>query len=1151
MLERHTAPPIPVATATKADTHQLDLIFPDNVYSKSFDTTTKGREIMDFVLEQKVDRYVIATPNPQTGVESPIYVSEENPQISPLITKNDEFPESPILSKLIPNRVVSTRKQRFNLFIIPIQDYISRLELKKMNLQSHQFFKPNKTTTIYVDTPYGTTLKVDIDKDHSLIQIQKMIYEEMTKIYGTENLPSLYSYRFGTTMTNAYPDVKLKFSQSPEMMEALQWQIHNPEKAYFAMVAVGRDTVFTQTINEDAKELDLCLPRLTLETQALYSSLAKVRHVVEQARVERITVDPLLARMRTSKSDPPLFTCTKSTVAMKCELRAGITEVAITGASIQCDYNVSADEAIRMLIDKIENHQKITIGRDALDFLLLLQGTDEVISGSTPLVEFVCVRQFLISNQPVMNVMLVEKSQIIESIRNKELAATPMKEPEEGDFVPAITVSDNHLAVSNLKVSAPFSIFIRGFKNVKTKAKRVGCVVSIINGNTDLSDPKELPPIRGGFSYLLWNRKIEFPFAPRSLPRTARISITLYDVDERESLMKKAPKKRKNLGAIASMNYALFTHDGWLNFGPILRRMWNDHNTDYILTTCEPQESESIIAMFELPRFRYPVFHCVPQVAPPQRRMTTLLRKEDQTRIEQLEKLDPLEVLTARDKNLIWSNRARFIGNPAMLQLVLQSLDYSIPSQVGEIPYILKEWAELSPTQALTLLDSKFPDATVRAYAVHQIDKFNDSEVMLYMLQLVQALKYELYDDSELLRFLLKRGLAEPKFLGHQLFWQLMSEAHLSHIRERFSAMIVNLIYGFGSYRSELKTGYKFTQKLVELNGILCKMSHTEASEQFRTRLKEVEIPAEFHLPMDPRLVVDSFIVDQCKVMNSKKKPFWLTFHNAAPFSTEPVRTMFKVGDDLRQDQLTLQIMKVMEHLWRENQLDLRMNCYSVLPTGLNQGFIEVVPNSVTEQSLQQEEGKWTGVFKSNIMKDFLKENNSTEKTYEIAKENFLLSSSGYAVASCVLGLADRHPGNIMVQRDGHFLHIDFGHFLGNFKKKLGYQREDAPYHFSPACAEALGGVGSDTYKRFEETNGKAFNILRHNANHLISMMLLMLGTGIPELQKPQDIQYMKDMLKLNATDEEAVEIFRKYSQMSLDSTKTTLNNWIHNIVVS
>ena len=531
--------------------------------------------------------------------------------------------------------------------------------------------------------------------------------------------------------------------------------------------------------------------------------------------------------------------------------------------------------------------------------------------------------------------------------------------------------------------------------------------------------------------------------------------------------------------------------------------------------------------------------------------MSMHLSTEEIARLETFENFDALGVLSPEDKTLIWNNRAKFKQNERMLPLVLQSLDYTSPVQVAEIPYILNEWAEISPTDALTLLDPKFADRDVRKYAVEHLEAFNDNEIMLYMLQLVQALKFELYDDSPLAHFLLRRGLAEPKFLGHQLFWQLMSEAHISQIRQRFSAVLVNFIYGIGSYWKELKTGYRFTQKLVELNNDLCKLNHTEATEQFKVRLKDVEIPEEFHLPMDPRLVVDAFILEDCKVMNSKKKPFWLTFHNAAPFSTEPVKTMFKVGDDLRQDQLTLQIMKVMEHLWRQNQLDLRMNCYGVLPTGFNQGFIEVVPNSITEQVLQQEEGRWTGVFKPNIMNDFLAKNNSTAVTLNIAKENFLLSSAGYAVSSCVIGLADRHPGNIMVQRDGHFFHIDFGHFLGNFKKKLGYQREDAPFHFSPACAEALGGVGSEQYKRFEDTSANAYNILRRNANLLMSMMLLMLGTGIPELQKPEDIIYMKNMLNLGVSEEEAATIFKKYIQMSLDSTKTTVNNWIHNLVVS
>lgn len=46
-----------------------------------------------------------------------------------------------------------------------------------------------------------------------------------------------------------------------------------------------------------------------------------------------------------------------------------------------------------------------------------------------------------------------------------------------------------------------------------------------------------------------------------------------------------------------------------------------------------------------------------------------------------------------------------------------------------------------------------------------------------------------------------------------------------------------------------------------------------------------------------------------------------------------------------------------------------------------------------------------------------------------------------------------------MINREeGNFLHIDFGHFLGNVKKKFGVKRERDPFVFSKELAFFING---------------------------------------------------------------------------------------------
>jgi phosphatidylinositol-4,5-bisphosphate 3-kinase len=152
--------------------------------------------------------------------------------------------------------------------------------------------------------------------------------------------------------------------------------------------------------------------------------------------------------------------------------------------------------------------------------------------------------------------------------------------------------------------------------------------------------------------------------------------------------------------------------------------------------------------------------------------------------------------------------------------------------------------------------------------------------------------------------------------------------------------------------------------------------------------------------------------------------PLWLVFKNADPDAPN-VYVIFKSGDDLRQDILTLQILTLMDSMWLQSGLDCRMKPYKCIATGINEhgegvGLIEVVLNSDTTSGIQLKHGGGAvGALKLDPIDLFLREHNKIAKDFERAVDNFVCSCAGYCVATFVLGIGDRHNGNIMV-RNAH-----------------------------------------------------------------------------------------------------------------------------------
>ena len=62
---------------------------------------------------------------------------------------------------------------------------------------------------------------------------------------------------------------------------------------------------------------------------------------------------------------------------------------------------------------------------------------------------------------------------------------------------------------------------------------------------------------------------------------------------------------------------------------------------------------------------------------------------------------------------------------------------------------------------------------------------------------------------------------------------------------------------------------------------------------------------------------------------------------------------MYKVGDDLRQDSLTLQMVRIMDKMWQKNGLDLKMVTFACVPTGPRRGFVELITGAETLRRIQ------------------------------------------------------------------------------------------------------------------------------------------------------------------------------------------------------
>ncbi|XP_042268713.1 phosphatidylinositol 4-phosphate 3-kinase C2 domain-containing subunit alpha [Thunnus maccoyii] len=669
---------------------------------------------------------------------------------------------------------------------------------------------------------------------------------------------------------------------------------------------------------------------------------------------------------------------------------------------------------------------------------------------------------------------------------------------------------------------------------------------------------KRVGTYKSFFYHVKWDELINFPIAVAVLPLESTLSLTLFGVlNQNASGSPDSNKQRKAPELLGKVSMPLFDFRRVLARGSRLLCLWMSNQGVAAAAGSTGNRkripTERIILQVDFPNSAVDVLYVGPKEAPSPEPST-------------LEELDPdlrrkLEKICSRasnfglkraDHQLLWDHRLHCRrDHPSSIPKVLASAPSWDWASMAHIHSLLHHWPTLPPVTALELLDSKFADTEVRSVAVSWIEKSSDDELADYLPQLVQALKFECHLKNALVMFLLSRAQGNI-IIAHYLYWLLKDSVQDPGWGRRYERVLGALQCLCGN---KLRAELEKQTHLVTLLGAVAERVRQAGGSTRQAALQEgLENVQNFfqrnscRLPLSPSLVAKELNLKACSFFNSNAVPLKLALVNADPLGEE-INVMFKVGEDLRQDMLALQMIRIMDRIWLQEGLDLRIVNFKCISTGKDKGMVELVPSSDTLRKIQVEYGV-TGSFKDKPLAEWLRKYNPAEDEYEKASENFIYSCAGCCVATYVLGICDRHNDNIMLRSTGHMFHIDFGKFLGHAQMFGSFKRDRAPFVLTSDMAYVINGGERPTsrFQLFVDLCCQAYNLIRKHSGLFLNLLSLMTSSGLPELTGSQDLKYVFDALQPHNTDAEATIFFTRLIESSLGSVATKFNFFIHNL---
>ncbi|XP_065912685.1 phosphatidylinositol 4,5-bisphosphate 3-kinase catalytic subunit gamma isoform-like isoform X2 [Dysidea avara] len=753
------------------------------------------------------------------------------------------------------------------------------------------------------------------------------------------------------------------------------------------------------------------------------------------------------------------------------------------------------------------------------NYVLQVTGEESYITGDIRLLDFKAVRRAIFKSEE-LHLSVVSKPHLNKD--NSYDINWPLVDPFTGKAPSHQRLCSDSTAINPLSLwdlTFPFSFTIKKVSNVPhqliEKDLNVSIQAGLSVGGKMITNMETTSVVNLKYE-TIWNHKLLFKDTNiQSIPKATRLVIIMIETGTGRPRKSSVSSKSPELYWVTT---SLIDHRNLLKVGICQLHMWpmNGENSPENLTNgpiANNPDTSAVLLTIEFENFARPIIF--PSGTPS----------------------EILDYANPRPDSKHYSDGITKITeamSPRTLQYYIQKVIWSDPEQVAETYGLLQSLKEPLPLAvAFKFLDSDCPDEFVRAFAVERLRELKDDELMGYLLQLVQALKFEANHDSALARFLLERAL-QNKLIGHFFFWYSQCEAQTPQYTVRYDTLLEAYLVGCGKdmlkcILDQMSILSDFQRISFELNAAR-NQNATDNEKLLKKLLVKYNFSTKSITPLhNPVLRIGNLIPEKCKVMQSKKMPMWLSMSNIHPSAIQPVpyKLIVKSGDDLRQDMLTLQMLTLFDKIWQEDGLDLCLIPYGCLATGPNSGIIEVVKNARTVADI-------SGITDNTKLLQWIEDQQrdrfgeKNPELFQAAINRFIRSCAGYSVATYVLGIGDRHNDNIMVTTSGNLFHIDFGHFLGHVKYFMRVKRERCPFVLTPDFIHVMGGETSATFFQFKNLCCRAFLSLRKHADLIVNLFSMMRYTGIPELTCVEDLEYLRDALMVTKDDTNAERSFEK-----------------------